>query len=170
MYRTRTLALTDFSDRIRLLNSTYGDARHDKLLRHRAIMAEEVGGVARALEDRGAAKEVVRWIHKEHSGSTNQDYRVFGRRATDANGTEPPESIDRVSSTESSDQNNDPDPGKMVRWEEGKEIAETALSVDATPVDLLRQRPSQLHAVRTSLFSKCLTHYPLAGVFPFRSD
>ncbi|WP_313692319.1 hypothetical protein [Halorarum halobium] len=59
--------LIDFSDRMALLKSEYTDYRHDKLLRHCTIIAEEVGGLAGAFEERDAAEDVVRWINRNCS-------------------------------------------------------------------------------------------------------
>lgn len=56
-------ALLQFSDTIYLLKSEYTDHRHDKLLRHCTRIAEEVGGLADALEDREATEDIVRWIN-----------------------------------------------------------------------------------------------------------
>jgi len=44
-------ALLAFSDELFLRASQYSDHRHEKLLRHCTRMAEEVGGLADALED-----------------------------------------------------------------------------------------------------------------------
>jgi hypothetical protein len=56
-------------------------------------LVEEVGGVADALEDKEAAKDLLRWIHDNRTNEeTNRDYRValriLGRRVTE--GDEPP--------------------------------------------------------------------------------
>jgi len=122
-------ALLRFSDELYLLSSMYTDSRHDKLLRHCTRMAENVGGLSRSLEEREAAEEIVRWIHRTYDNpSTDQDYRValrvFGRRTTDVNCDEPPESIDRIPSTKDSSYNEEPDPNDMVRWDEVEEMVE----------------------------------------------
>ncbi|MFT4910597.1 MAG: response regulator RpfG family c-di-GMP phosphodiesterase, partial [Natronomonas sp.] len=49
-------ALLDFSDELYLLQTKYSDHRHLKLLRHCTRMAEHVGGLADALENRDAAE------------------------------------------------------------------------------------------------------------------
>lgn len=59
----------------------YSDYRHEKLLHHCVIMAEKIGGLADALENRQSAERVVQWINTkrdtpEFSEETNQDYRV----------------------------------------------------------------------------------------------
>ncbi|MDY6777742.1 MAG: site-specific integrase, partial [Candidatus Nanohaloarchaea archaeon] len=74
-----------------------------KLLRHAVRAAEKVGGLADALEDREAAEDIVRWIHREYDredrAETNRDYRValrvFGKRVTD--GDDPPDSLAWIS-------------------------------------------------------------------------
>ncbi|AUV81206.1 integrase [Salinigranum rubrum] len=113
--------LLDFSDEMFLRKSDYSDHRHEKLLRHCTIIAEKVGGLADALEDRDATKEIVRWVNREYDNEeTNRDYRValrvFGKHVTD--GQEPPESISWVSATTSSSYNPEPDPRDMLHWQE----------------------------------------------------
>lgn len=82
-------ALLEFSRQLDLLSSEYTNYRHEKLLRHCTIMAEQVGGLADAIESREAAEKIVQWINtergtSEYSEETNQDYRVairiFGKR------------------------------------------------------------------------------------------
>jgi integrase len=116
-------ALFDFSDELYLLQTNYSDHRHLKLLRHCTRMAEHVGGLADALEDREAAEDIVRWINQTYENEeTNRDYRValsvFGRRTTDVNGDEPPGSIAWVPSGTSSNYDPAPNPGDMLHWEE----------------------------------------------------
>lgn len=48
--------LIKFSDEIDLLQSTYGDARHKKLLGNVVRLAEEIEGLADTLEDREATE------------------------------------------------------------------------------------------------------------------
>ena len=115
--------LFDFSDELYLLQTKYSDHRHLKLLRHCTRMAEHVGGLAEALEDRGATEDIVRWINRTYDNEeTNRDYRValsvFGRRTTDENGDDPPESIEWVPSGTSSNYDPAPSPGDMLHWEE----------------------------------------------------
>lgn len=114
--------LLEFDDALTLLNSEYSDHRILKLLRHVTIMAEAVGGVAAALEDRGAAEEIVRWIHREYDNEeTNQDYRValkvFGRRVSDENGAEPPDALSWIPSGTSNNYDPAPEPSNMLEWE-----------------------------------------------------
>ena len=114
-------ALGDFDNRLALLGSQYGKHRRIKLLRHCVRMAEEVGGLARALDERRAAEEIVRWIHDNYDNQeTNRDYRValrmFGKHTTD--GDDIPESISWVSAATSKDYNPMPNPAKMLWWDE----------------------------------------------------
>jgi len=119
-------ALLAFLREMQLMRETYGYHRQVKLLRHCVRMAEESGAsIADALEDKAAAEEIVRWIHSEYdldeSPETNQNYRValrvFGRRVSDDNGDEPPESIDWIKSTLPRDYDPSPDPTEMLEWE-----------------------------------------------------
>lgn len=96
--------LLDFSDQLFLLKSQYSDYRHTKLLRHCTIIAENIGGLHRSLEEKPAAEDIIRWINRNYKNEeTNRDYRValrvFGRRVTD--GDKPPSSIDWVPSNTS---------------------------------------------------------------------
>jgi len=111
--------LLRFSDRLDLLKSEYSDMRHDKLLRHCTRMAENVGGLAQALEDREAAEDIVRWINRTYDNEyTNHDYRtalrVLGRRTTD--GDDYPESVEWVPSGTSNSYDPVPNPGEMLTW------------------------------------------------------
>lgn len=113
--------LIEFSDTMDLLQSEYGDARHKKLLGNVVRLAEEVGGLADALEDRDAAEDLVRYINRTYDNEeSNRDYRVavrmFGEHVTDGDGK--PDSIDWISSTYSNTYDPAPDPSKMLRWEE----------------------------------------------------
>lgn len=91
--------LLAFDDALTLLKSNYSAYRHVKLLRHVTIVAEGVGGINATLTDRDTAEEIVRWINRNYDNEeTNQDYRValkvFGRRVSDENGSDPPDSLD----------------------------------------------------------------------------
>lgn len=117
------IALLNFDDVLSLLNSKYSTHRHLKLMRHVTIMAEQVGGIADALEDRDAAEAIVRWINRNYDNEeTNQDYRValrvFGRRTSDENGSEPPESLDWIPSGTSKNYDPAPEPSKMLEWDD----------------------------------------------------
>jgi len=112
--------LLKFSNKMSLLRSVYSDYRHVKLLRHTTIMAENVGGLADALEDREVSEEIVRWIHRTHDKeSTNQDYRtafrMLAKRVTDSEGI--PESVEWIPTGKSSSYNPVPDPADMLEWE-----------------------------------------------------
>jgi integrase len=114
-------ALLAFDDALTLLNSNYSTYRHVKLLRHVTILAERVGGIDAALTDREAAEAIVRWINRNYDNEeTNQDYRValkvFGRKVTDENGTDPPDSLDWIPSGTSRNYDPAPEPGQMLDW------------------------------------------------------
>lgn len=113
--------LLEFSDTLYLLKSEYTDYRHEKLLRHCTRMAEEVGGLADALEKREVAEAIVRWINKTYSNeNTNHDYRtavrIFGKRITD--GDEIPDSIAWIPSGTSNSYDPVPNPSEMLKWDE----------------------------------------------------
>jgi len=115
--------LLELSDELYLIPSQVGDLRHLKLLRHGVRMAEEVGGVADALEDREAAEDIVRWIHQNYDNAdTNSDYRIalkqIGRRVSDEDGDDVPESMAWIPSGKPSTYDPAPNPGDMLRWEE----------------------------------------------------
>lgn len=124
-------ALIEFSRQLDLLKSEYSDYRHEKLLRHCVIMAEQVGGLADALESRDAAEDVVVWINRErgtaeYSEETNQDYRValriFGKRTLKR--TEVPDSLAWVPTGTSNSYNPAPNRADMLEWEEAKRMSE----------------------------------------------
>ena len=124
-------ALIEFSRQLDLLKSEYSDYRHEKLLRHGVIMAEQVGGLADALESRDAAEDVVVWINRErgtaeYSEETNQDYRValriFGKRTLKR--TEVPDSLAWVPTGTSNSYNPAPNRADMLEWEEAKRMSE----------------------------------------------
>lgn len=123
-------ALLEFSRQLDLLSSKYTDYRHLKLLRHCVIMAEQVSGLADALEDRDAAEEIVVWINREravpeYSEETNQDYRsalrVFGKRTLKMD--EVPESLAWVPTGTSNSYDPTPSRSDMLEWKEAKEMA-----------------------------------------------
>lgn len=116
-----TEVLLQFSNQLDLLKSEYTDHRHNKLLRHCTRMAENVGGLAEALENREASEEIVRWINREYpNGNTNHDYRtalrVFGKRVTEDQGI--PQSIEWVPSGTSNSHSPVPNPAEMLDWED----------------------------------------------------
>lgn len=92
-------ALIQMSDNIYLVPSECGDLRHLKLLRHCALMAEHAGPLVDVIDDKAAAKRVVRWIHRRYDNEhTNQDYRSalrsFGRYHEGLD--EPPEALEWI--------------------------------------------------------------------------
>jgi site-specific recombinase XerD len=124
-------ALLEFSKQLDLLSSEYSDYRHEKLLRHCVIMAEQVGGLSEALEDRDAAEEIVRWINTERSTDdyaeeTNHDYRVairiFGKRTLKLD--EVPESLAWIPTGTSNSHDPTPRRSEMLEWDEAKKMAD----------------------------------------------
>lgn len=101
------------------------------MLRHCVIRAEQVGGLAEALEDRDAAEDIVRWINTEWS---TEDYteepnhdslvaiRIFGKRTLKRD--EVPESLAWVPTGTSN--NHDPTPrrSEMLDWDAAKKMAD----------------------------------------------
>lgn len=131
--------LIEFSETLDLLRSTYTDDRHKKLLGHCVRLAENVGGLDDALEDRNAAEDIVRYIHRTFDNEeSNRDNRVairmFGEHMSEGDGK--PQSIDWISSTYSKSYNPAPDPSKMLRWKEEvlPLIEETRNSRDAAMI------------------------------------
>jgi integrase len=123
-------ALLEFSKQLDLLNSEYSDYRHEKLLRHCVIMAEQVGGLAPALESRDAAEDVVRWINTEraspdYSEETNHDYRValriFGKRTLKRGDV--PEALAWIPTGTSNSHDPTPHRSDMLEWEEAETMA-----------------------------------------------
>ena len=114
--------LKEFSRQLELRKEEYGDHRHLKLLRHLTRIAEKVGGLADALEDKKAAEDIVQWINTTYDNEeTNRDYRValrvFGKRVAPDDG-DPPSSIDWISSKTSRDYNPTPDPADMLELDD----------------------------------------------------
>lgn len=98
-----------------------GVATHEKYLMRLVKMAEEVGGLADALEDEAAAKRLNAWANEHYenpeSNKTARDsLRSFGTHAT--GGQEIVESLAWVPTGYPSDYNRKPDPAKMFRWED----------------------------------------------------
>ncbi|MDB2247414.1 tyrosine-type recombinase/integrase [Halorubrum ezzemoulense] len=153
-------ALLEFSKQLDLLSSEYSDYRHEKLLRHCVIMAEQVGGLSEALEDRDAAEDIVRWINTERSTEdyaedTNHDYRVairiFGKRTLKLD--EVPESLVWVPTGTSNSHDPSPRRSDMLDWAEAKRMADegTKNSRDAALITVsheLGPRGEEMHEVR----------------------
>jgi site-specific recombinase XerC len=113
--------LLEFSEELELVPSRIGVHRHEKLLRHCTILAERSDGLADAIEDRDAAEDVVRVIHREYDNAeSNKDnrnaLRAFGRFLTP--GDDVPESLEWVPTGTSSNYNPSPDPGDMLDWDD----------------------------------------------------
>lgn len=120
---TDAAAVREMSDRIRLLGSSeLNDQTHEKYLMRCVKLAEEVGGLSKALEDRDAAERLVRWINREQNDSAenNKTYRSslrqFGRLATD--GDDIPESLEWIPGGYPKNYDPAPNPGDMLRWDE----------------------------------------------------
>ena len=118
-------SLLTFSDRLTLLAQTYSDYRHEKLLRHCTILAENLDGglLTDALEEKEAAEALVGWINRTYDNEeTNRDYRsavrVFAKRVADRDDGECPPSVDWVPTGTSSDYDPTPDPRNMLKWDE----------------------------------------------------
>ena len=136
--------LIAFSDRLDLLAQTYSDHRHEKLLRHCTILAENLDGgtLVASLEDRQVAEGVVGWINRNYENEeTNRDYRsafrVFAKRVAGEDGECPP-AVDWVPTGTSSDYDPTPDPREMLRWDEHIEpmLDETYNARDAAMIAL----------------------------------
>lgn len=140
-----------FSDRLNLLAQQYSDHRHEKLLRHCTILAEELedGLLAAALEDQQASERIVGWINRTYTNEeTNRDYRsalrVFGKRVAeslddiDTNDKGTPTSLVWVPTTTSSNYDPTPDPRNMLKWDEHIEpmLDEARHSRDAAMIAL----------------------------------
>lgn len=126
--------LLDFSERLDLLRAEYSTQRHEKLLRHCAIMAgcsqnipeDELPDVrfVNVLEDEDTRDSILAWINRRYENpDTNRDYRIalrmFGRHMTD--GDEVPEILEDVPTTTSRNGPPMPDPGEMLDWHDDVE-------------------------------------------------
>lgn len=115
-------AILDAHDHLELIGrSKVSVSHHSDVLMRSVKIARDAGGLADSLEDRDAAEEIVRWIHREYDNpESNRDYRkclrAFGRHATD--GDDIPESIEWVPAGYPEGYDPAPDPAKMYRWEE----------------------------------------------------
>ncbi|MFB6152709.1 MAG: tyrosine-type recombinase/integrase [Halodesulfurarchaeum sp.] len=152
--------LLEFSKQMDLLSSKYSNHRHEKLLRHCVIMAEEVGGLADALESREAAEDIVQWINTErgtdeYSEETNQDYRIalriFGKRTLKLD--EVPESLAWIPTGTSSSYDPSPSRGDMLEWDEVITMAEEGArnSRDKALFPVMHElgpRPEGMHEVK----------------------
>jgi integrase len=122
--------LLAFSERLDLLKSEYSDQRHEKLLRHCAIMAGQSQQIdqselpdvelSAALESEDAAFALLGWINARYDNEeTNKDYRLalrmFGKRLNDG---EVPESLESIPTTTSRNYNPTPNPADMLDWED----------------------------------------------------
>lgn len=126
-------ALLTFSKELALRRSEYSDHRHTKLLSHgRQLAQADAPGVTKALADKGAAKDLVAWVHREYENEeTNRDYRVALRRIGallaetehvpgDVELSEKglPRPVSWVSASTSTNYDPAPDPGQMLKWDD----------------------------------------------------
>lgn len=130
--------LLELSNTLDLLKSDYSDLRHRDLLGRCTRIAEGVGGLAEALEDRDAAEDIVRWIHRNFDNEwTNADYRdavrIFAGHVTEGDKEDKPGSIAWIPSGTSNSHNPVPNPADMLDWENDVKpmIDETRNSRDA---------------------------------------
>lgn len=115
--------LIDFSEQLGLLRTKYSDFRRRDLLARCTRIAENAGGITEALEDREAAEDIVRWIHRNYENEwTNADYRealrLISGHMTDGELEEKPASTVWIPTGTSNDHDPRPDPGDMLEWEE----------------------------------------------------
>jgi len=102
----------------------YSDNRHEKVLRHAVRLAENVGGVTDALDEKDAAEDLVRWINQTYDNPrTKCDYRLViravGKHALrQGERGEPPESIDWISGNTPPNYNPKPTRADMLDWQE----------------------------------------------------
>jgi integrase len=115
-------ALLDAHRQMELLGeSEISVDHHADVLMRGLKMAREVGGLAKTLDDRAAAEEIVRWIHRTYDNpETNKGYRTclraFGRHALGV--SEPPDSLAWIPAGYPSSYDPAPEPGKMLYWED----------------------------------------------------
>lgn len=115
--------LLEFSRQLDLLRSEYSDYRHEKLLRHCTRMAENIGGLAAALDDRDAAESILNWINREYDNeNTNLDYRLalraFGKRTLKRDDV--PDALAWIPTGTSNSHDPSPDRAEMLEWDEVK--------------------------------------------------
>lgn len=114
-------ALLAMSDELFLRQSNYSAQRHRFHLVHNRRIAEGVGGLADALEDKSAAEDIVRWINRTYDNpETNKDYRtafrIFGELVSEGDGK--PDSISWVPSGYPDNYDPMPEPAEMLTWDE----------------------------------------------------
>lgn len=150
-------AILDAHAHIELLgNSEISTHHHCDVLMRSAKMATDVGGLADALNDRDAAEEIVRWIHRNYDNEeTNRGYRkclrAFGRHASDDEGV--PKSLRWIPAGYSSTYDPAPSAADMYRWDEHvKPMIDAASNVrDEALIALcwdLGPRTSELHELQ----------------------
>ena len=118
-------ALLDFNDAL-ARSVDHGDHRRLKLLRHCTRMAEHVGDLPEAIQNRSHAEVLVDWIHEEYDrqekAETNRDYRValrvFGKFLSDGSDDEVPDALDWISTKTPRNYNPSPNPAEMLDLED----------------------------------------------------
>lgn len=155
-------ALIECSNQIDLLGaSQYSDHRHEFILQRCLLLAERVGGLSDALEDRDAAEEIVRHINTrydnpEYNKDMRNALRMFSELVTDGDGK--PDSISWIPSGYPENYDPMPDPADMLRWDEdvqplldaarnSRDRALIAIAWDAGP------RPHELFDLRVGNIS-----------------
>lgn len=124
-------ALIEFSEEMELLDTTYSDKRHIKLLQHCVVMAgdsrkyspDELPDIdlVDTFDDESAVKEIARWIKRNYeSEESKRDNRVavrmFGKHVTA--GSDIPEPIQKLSAGTPRNYQPMPDPAKMLWWDD----------------------------------------------------
>lgn len=171
--------LLAFDRAMRLIPSEVGEHRALKLMRHATRMAEEVGGLAEALEDREAAEEIKIWIKDTYDNpETNRDYRValrmVGKRLGESD--EIPESLAWIPTGTPNTYDPTPDPAELLEREDvdamidaclnnrDKALIAVAFEAGPEPGSLHELTIGQLsdgdHGYRLKLNGRHGAHYP----------
>jgi len=119
--------LIKYSDNVSLIPSEVGDYRHRTVLKKCIRMSEHAGCLARALEDKAEAQDIVRWIHanyeKEYSNQAFRSVlRSFGKHVTDAEGE--PDSLQWISYSTSNDHDPTPSERDLLTYDEMQALLE----------------------------------------------
>lgn len=171
--------LLAFDRAMRLIPSEVGEHRALKLMRHATRMAEEVGGLTDALEEREPAEELKIWIDETYDNpETNRDYRValrmVGKRLGDTD--EIPESLRWIPTGTPNTYDPTPDPDELLEREDvdamidaclnnrDKALVAVAFEAGPEPGSLHELTISQLsdgeHGYRLKLNGRHGAHYP----------
>ncbi len=114
--------LIDFSEQLELLRTEYSDFRRRDLLARCTRIAENAGSLSEAIENKAAAEDIVRWIHRNYENEwTNADYRealrLISGHMTDGGLEEKPDATVWIPTGTSNDHDPRPDPGDMLEWD-----------------------------------------------------